>query len=103
MARKCHITIPPQLFLISLQSSFGFFILLIAKEYTVSYEGRTETTTVTYEQPYELETPRQGYTWYYGEENVPTTGDSWKIADDVTLVEGSIFKNKLLFSVFVNR
>ena len=53
--------------------------------YTVSYTGKTETTQVIYGQPYELLPTRDGYAWYWNETMIPTRGDSWNIAEDITI------------------
>ena len=55
-----------------------------AKTYVVSYEGSTTTTNVTYDETYTLENPGTNYSWFYGEEEIPTTG-VWKYDFNPTL------------------
>ena len=63
-----------------------------ANTYTVSYEGSDETTSVTYDAPYELNgTDNILYDWYYQGEIMPLSGDRWNIADDITLTKEFTF------------
>ena len=62
--------------------------VVTANQYTVSYEGLSETTLVTYDSAYELiETGNKFYGWFNGDEAVMTTGTKWQIAHDVTLTK----------------
>ena len=61
-----------------------------ANQYTVRYEGSQETTSVTYDSPYQLLDPTAIYDWYLDDECIPLSGDRWTIASDVTLSKISI-------------
>ncbi len=58
-----------------------------ANTYTVSYEGSEETTSVTYDAPYELLSSGDFYAWFYNGEEIATSGQRWNIADDVELTQ----------------
>ncbi len=61
--------------------------IVIANQYTVSYEGTTETTSVTYDSPYQLLSPGGINGWFYEGNEVAVSGEKWTIASNVTLTK----------------
>ena len=58
----------------------------VGNEYTVSYEGSSTKTTVTFGSPYTLDIPSPEFCfWYFNNVKVENSGNKWNIASDVTL------------------